>query len=97
VETTLYRIIQEALTNVASHAQARQAHVAIRRQTGTVQAVVQDDGSGFDFDAALRATARRQPLGLIGMQERASLLGGSVVIDSRPGAGTTISVTLPLE
>jgi PAS domain S-box-containing protein len=97
VETTLYRIIQEALTNVASHAQARQAHVAIHRQTGTVQALVQDDGSGFDFDAALHATARRQPLGLIGMQERASLLGGSVVIDSRPGAGTTITVTLPLE
>ncbi|HXM37546.1 MAG TPA: PAS domain-containing protein [Gemmatimonadales bacterium] len=97
VETTLYRIIQEALTNVASHAQARRAHVAIRRHAGGVQALVRDDGSGFDVDASLQGTARRQPLGVIGMQERASLLGGTVVIDSRLGAGTTVTVTLPVQ
>ena len=96
VETTLYRIVQEALTNVARHAQARTATVTIARSNGTVRAVVRDDGSGFDFDAAMHVTARRQPLGVIGMQERASLLGGNVVIASRPGAGTTVTVTLPL-
>ena len=95
VETTLYRVLQEALTNVAAHAQARSAEVTIRPSAGTVQALVRDDGVGFDL-RALVVTARRQPLGLIGMQERASLLGGSVIVDSRPGAGTTVSVTLPL-
>lgn len=97
VETTLYRILQEALTNVAAHAQARSADVTIRPSLGTVQAIVRDDGVGFDLTAALGATPRRQPLGLIGMQERASLLGGSVIVDSRPGGGTTVSVTLPLQ
>ena len=96
VETTLYRIIQEALTNVASHAHGSGAWVTIQPRNGAVQAVIRDDGIGFDLDVALSSNARRQPLGLIGMQERASLLGGSVVIDSCPGAGTTITVTLPL-
>ena len=96
VETTLYRIIQEALTNVASHAQASGARVTIQLRNGAVEAVVRDDGIGFDLDVALSPNARRQPLGLMGMQERASLLGGSVVIDSCPDAGTTITVTLPL-
>lgn len=96
VETTLYRIIQEALTNVSSHAQAQCARVAILRSTGAVQAIVQDDGTGFDLDVALNVSTRRQPLGVIGMQERASLIGGSVMIDSCPGAGTTVIVTLPL-
>ena len=97
VETTLYRILQEALTNVAAHAQARSADVTIRPSVGTVQALVRDDGVGFDLEASLEPTARRQPLGLIGMQERASLLGGTVIVDSRPGGGTTVSVTLPLQ
>lgn len=97
IETTLYRIIQEALTNVAAHARARSAQVAIRRRGSTVEAVVRDDGLGFDVDTAVEVTGRRQTLGLIGMRERASLLGGTVVIDSRPGTGTKITVTLPLQ
>ncbi|HXE83934.1 MAG TPA: PAS domain S-box protein [Gemmatimonadales bacterium] len=90
IETTLYRIIQEALTNVARHAGARQAHVTIERHPGGVRAAIRDDGDGFDVNET------RGALGLIGMQERASLLGGSVHIASHPGAGATVSVELPL-
>ena len=96
VETTLYRIIQEALTNVGAHARARAAHVDIQRRAGAVLAVVRDDGDGFDVASAVEVNGRRQTLGLIGMQERASLVGGSVVIDSRPGTGTKITVILPV-
>jgi signal transduction histidine kinase len=96
VETTLYRIVQEALTNVARHAQARHAAVIIERHNGAVRATVQDDGTGFDVGTALRSAAQQEALGLLGMQERASLLGGKVTFDSRPGAGVTITVTLPV-
>jgi signal transduction histidine kinase len=96
VETTLYRIVQEALTNVARHARAQSADVIIRREQGVVQVIVRDDGAGFDVDSALEAGGVRRALGLMGMRERASLLGGSSVISSRPGAGTTITIELPV-
>ncbi|MCU1385603.1 MAG: hypothetical protein JWL71_4300 [Acidobacteria bacterium] len=91
VEITVYRIVQEALTNVARHARARQASVRFRRHGDRVTLVVADDGAGFDVDAA----GRRPRLGLVGIRERAALLGGTVAIDSSP-AGTTLSVTLSL-
>lgn len=90
IETTLYRIIQEALTNVARHAGASHARVTIERGPSLVRAAIRDDGSGFNEIEAGRA------LGLIGMQERASLLGGTVDITSHPGTGTTVIVALPL-
>ena len=96
VETTLYRIVQEALANVARHAQARSAAVSIERHNGSVRAIIRDDGQGFDVAAAMDAAARRQALGLMGMKERAALLSGAVSITSRPGAGTTVTVTLPI-
>jgi PAS domain S-box-containing protein len=96
VQTTMYRILQEALRNVLRHARARAATVAVSREDGVVRAVVEDDGVGFDAAAALARAGRRQSLGLMGMQERAALVGGSVAIESRLGAGTKVTVSLPL-
>jgi signal transduction histidine kinase len=96
VETTLYRIVQEALTNVARHARARSADVAIQRENGTVRVTVRDDGTGFDVGSTLGTASGRRTLGLLGMHERASLLGGCLAISSRPGEGTSVTVELPV-
>jgi len=92
VETTVYRIVQEALANAIQHASATQLSVVLERQHGTVIALVEDDGAGFDPSAAARASAR---LGLSGMKERARLVGGMLTIESNPGAGTTVCLRVP--
>lgn len=92
VETTLYRVVQEALTNVARHAGARRAGVIVERQGGRAVAIVEDDGVGFDPEAA----ARSDRLGLRGMRERLALVGGGLEVESAPGAGTTIIAWIPL-
>ncbi|MDD5468036.1 MAG: HAMP domain-containing protein, partial [Anaerolineales bacterium] len=92
IETALYRILQEALTNVARHAQARSVSVLVERRAQDVVAVIEDDGSGFD---AHRAHANGH-LGLAGIRERAELLGGSLTIESNPGSGTSLYIQLPL-
>ncbi len=96
VETALYRIVQEALTNVAKHANARTISIVIRRHPAWVQAIVADDGSGFDMEATLKAPAGRTHLGLHGMRERAALLNGSVTIESTIGEGTAVYTRIPL-
>jgi signal transduction histidine kinase len=88
----LYRVVQEALTNVARHAGARVVSLVIQEQDGCALAVVEDDGAGFDAEAA--AAAGR--LGLLGMRERMTLLGGVLEVESRPGAGTTVIARVPL-
>lgn len=91
VETVLYRLVQEALTNVLKHADAHAVTIFLSLQDGVVHALVEDDGHGF------AAGERRDgALGLLGMQERLSLLGGEVEIESAPGAGTTVRAQLPL-
>lgn len=96
-QTTVYRVLQEALTNVAKHARARSVHVRLVRDRSAVELRVRDDGIGRDpTDRAEAATGDRRRLGLQGMRERAALLGGSVDVASRRGAGTTITVHLPL-
>jgi signal transduction histidine kinase len=90
VETTLYRIVQEALTNVIKHAQARRVSILLVRRAGTVTAVVEDDGVGFDVD-----DARPDGLGLSGMQERVGLLEGTLRVESSP-TGTTVAAEVPL-
>src|SRR5438552_10693722 len=97
IETTLYRVLQEALTNVVRHAAGRTATVTLVREPEVVRAVVRDDGTGFDLATVLGSSSVRQPLGLLGMRERATLVGGSVAIESRPGAGTLVTVALPLD
>jgi signal transduction histidine kinase len=95
VETIIYRITQEALTNVAKHAQAK--HVWIRLAAGdqAVDLTVRDDGVGFDPEQAARLL-KDGHFGLVGMRERAEMGGGRLDLDSRPDHGTTIHLTLPL-
>jgi signal transduction histidine kinase len=96
LETTLYRITREALTNVFRHAVARRVSVLLDRRADHVLLIVEDDGKGFNATALLQEPASGGKLGLVGMQERAALAGGSVEIESNPGAGTTVFARLPL-
>ncbi|GAB4545107.1 MAG: GAF domain-containing protein [Anaerolineae bacterium] len=91
VEIALYRIVQEALTNVVRHAQASRADIVLERRGDRVITIVEDDGVGFDYLAAMQ----NGRLGLVGMQERAEMLGGSLAIESSPGVGTTLLVEVP--
>jgi signal transduction histidine kinase len=90
-ETTLYRVIQEALTNIVKHANAGRVSILLQRKDGGVVAVVEDDGVGFD-PAATRADA----LGLAGMRERVALVGGRLQVESASGAGTTLVAEVPV-
>jgi signal transduction histidine kinase len=92
VETTLYRIVQEAVTNVAKHAGAERLSITLMRKDGAVVAIVEDDGKGFDPDSA-----RSDGLGLVGMRERLALVGGTLRIEAAAGAGTTIAAEVPLQ
>jgi signal transduction histidine kinase len=92
VETALYRIIQESLTNIARHAHAKTASILLERHNGRVRAIIEDDGIGFDPQRA----AEEGRLGLYGMRERAELLNGTLTIESRPGEGTAVYVEVPV-
>ncbi|MCC7103798.1 MAG: sensor histidine kinase [Chloroflexi bacterium] len=92
-ETAVYRVIQEALTNVARHAGGASASVIVERRGDSLVAIVEDDGYGFDAVAMLD---REQSLGLHGMRERSLLVGGKLTIESSPGAGTTVFVQAPI-
>jgi len=96
-ETALFRIVQEAITNVAKHAQATSVTIRLAFDDGRATVVVQDDGRGFDVAQTLSAGGPRRAVGLLGMRERATLLGGTLEIKSQPGAGTTLVAALPLE
>jgi signal transduction histidine kinase len=90
VETCLYRIVQEALTNVVKHARARHVSVVLMRKDSGVAAIIEDDGRGF-------APGRRsEGLGLVGMRERLALLDGTLTVESAPGTGTTVVAEVPL-
>lgn len=95
LETAVYRVIQEALTNAARHAHATSVNVEVWEESLTIRAVVRDDGVGFDVEAALARRGERG-LGLIGMRERVEALGGQLTIRSAVGQGTEVSVTIPL-
>jgi PAS domain S-box-containing protein len=95
-EGTLYRVAQEALANVARHAAARHVSVLVEREAEQLRLTVEDDGQGFDVDLVEQAPEATQRLGLLGMKERVALLGGTVVLESAPGAGATILVRIPL-
>ncbi|MCL5256425.1 MAG: sensor histidine kinase [Chloroflexi bacterium] len=97
LETVLYRAVQEALTNVARHSQANSVDVSLVQQDRVVVATVQDNGAGFNAGEVLDGTGDQRGMGLIGMRERAALVGGQVEIESKPGSGTRITVTVPLE
>jgi len=90
VSTTLYRIAQEALTNIVRHAEASLAHIDLRGGNEGVTLVIRDNGKGFAVQAD-------HGLGIIGMRERANLVGGSFSIESIADGGTAINVTIPYE
>ena len=91
VETVLYRLVQEALTNVVKHAGATSVSVVLARREGGVSAVVEDDGRGFDAEEV-----RSDALGLVGMRERLALLGGTLAVESTPSSGTALLAFVPL-
>jgi signal transduction histidine kinase len=95
-ETALYRIVQEALTNVARHSQAKHASVLLERHDDRAVVVVEDDGRGFDVEMVRTAALPSRKLGLLGIEERAALVGGTLTIESRPRAGTAVFVDVPL-
>jgi signal transduction histidine kinase len=96
IETAFYRLLQEALTNVIKHAQAKSVSVVLECFDGQVQMIIEDDGCGFDADAALNTVARQGRLGLSGMKERLALVGGVLAIESNADSGTTVFARIPL-
>lgn len=96
LETALYRVTQESLANVARHARARRVSVLLECRGGRASLIVEDDGVGFKADAVLAANVRDK-LGILGMQERIRLAGGTFEIESVADQGTTLYVRLPLE
>ncbi len=91
LEDTLYRLVQEALTNVAKHAEAQRAEVSVREHSGWIAVAIVDDGRGFDASVGHIAG-----FGLVGMRERVALADGTLDVESAPGAGTTIRARLPV-
>jgi len=92
----IYRIFQEALTNILKHAQAGKVSIVVKKQQGHVSFVVEDDGTGFDLARVLARNAAARGLGLAALDERARMLGGSLKIWSQPGVGTRITCDIPL-
>ena len=97
VETALFRIAQQALTNVAQHALAHSVTVLLENRGASVQLIVEDDGQGFDVERVMDAHPHEGNLGLYGMQERAALLGGTLTVESTLGRGTSLFVRIPLD
>jgi signal transduction histidine kinase len=91
VAIALYRIVQEALTNVVRHSAARNVGVLLERAAGKVKVFIEDDGIGLQYDPI----EQNQRMGLVGMRERAEMLGGSLTIESSAGEGTSIIVEVP--
>jgi signal transduction histidine kinase len=95
LETVCFRVVQEAVTNAARHGRAEHVSVMLCQEDGALELAVRDDGAGFDVAAARERAARGESLGLLGMQERVRLAGGTIDIRSAPGEGTEIRITLP--
>ena len=88
IEVAVFRVVQEALTNVARHSDASRVSVFVGGERGRLRVVVEDNGVGFDPEAPTRR------LGLMGIRERVTILGGTVTIDSSPGQGTAVTVEI---
>ena len=92
--TMLYRVAQEALTNVSRHAQASRAEVSIEQLPASIGMKIHDNGKSFNVDGILKTKGKKR-LGLLGMRERVEMVGGTFGIESAPGKGTTIQVEIP--
>ena len=95
--TVCFRVAQEALTNIARHAAARNVWIEVHRMSRGLELTIRDDGAGFEVEAARERAAHGASLGLVGMEERVSLAGGTIDIDSTPGRGTEIRARFPLK
>ncbi len=95
LELTLFRIIQEAINNIAKHARAQHVNIAFDFQDSVARVTIEDDGQGFDTRAVSRSQDKTRGLGLLGMEERAQLAGGSFHLESQPGRGTRVVLTIP--
>lgn len=96
LETTCFRIVQEALTNIVRHAKAQKVTVELRQQETQLQLIIRDDGIGFDVQAARKRATQGGSLGLLGMEERVLLVGGQINIKSVHQCGSEVHVILPL-
>jgi len=96
VETTIYRVVQEALTNIVKHARATEVSIILERSGSHLTVIVEDNGIGFDLEAVWSQPLTEKGLGLQGMQERVNLIGGQLTIETAPGRGTTLYVHIEL-
>lgn len=96
LSTILFRITQEAINNIVRHAEAKTAQIKLSQSNGNIHLYVHDDGQGFDVAQIEEQAPRFQKLGLLGIRERAELIGGQVTIDSEPGCGTQLYVSVPI-
>jgi PAS domain S-box-containing protein len=96
LETHLYRIVQEALTNVHKHAQAERVSIVMERRHDHLLVIIEDDGRGFDQEAATTPRAGMPRLGLLGMKERVASVGGELQVESAAGKGTSLFIRIPL-
>jgi signal transduction histidine kinase len=96
IETALFRVVQEAITNIARHAGAETVLIEGARRERTVSVEIEDDGRGFAPEAPRESHPDGSGLGLAGMRERVALLGGTLAIESAPGEGTRVSVSVPV-
>jgi signal transduction histidine kinase len=95
IETTFYRILQEAITNVVKHARAKKVGVILNATLAEAIMIIEDDGVGFELDDGSIALSSR--LGLLGVRERLALVGGAIEIETTPGHGTTLIIHVPLD
>lgn len=96
-EISLYRIIQESINNIVKHSQASEALIVIDRTGENLTVTIKDDGKGFEDNPETSIFNRRAGLGVANIDERVRLLGGTLEIDSRPGRGVTLKITLPVK
>jgi len=94
-EMSVYRIVQEALTNIAKHAQAHRVLIRVSTDSESLLVEIQDDGVGFDAGPTWWTAVHGKHFGLLGMRERARGLGAKLTVDSRPGAGTRVLLAIP--
>ena len=96
IETVIYRIVQEALTNIAKYAQAKEVSISLNKKNGTLITTIEDNGKGFALETSVLGENYSQGSGILGMKERVNNLGGRFQIESKQGKGTKLSAEIPL-
>lgn len=96
-ETALFRVVQEAITNIAKHAEAQSVVLSVEFKDSALGIEVEDDGKGFEMQAVSPEAGKAKGLGLLGMRERVTLLGGKFHVESQPGRGTRLTIEVPLD